>query len=237
MLSNFARPSSSASQIVKQLKDQGEVIRGWLGVSVQEVTDEIAESMKMEKTQGAFVVDVSKNSPAEKAGIIPTDIITKFDDQEISDIKSLPKAVAKFPVGKVAKVIVLRRGKLKTIDVKITKMKEDEVKKIENKAADKKQKAKAQETLIGLGLVELDKKIKEDKKIESGILIAEVGNKSDAAEKGIMPGDIILSVNQIPVDSIKNFKEIIDEAKKNNKKIFLFLNRGSSNYAVGLAIK
>jgi serine protease Do len=233
----FARPSSIISQVVKQLKDQGEVTRGWLGVSVQEVTEEIAESLKMEKLQGAFVVDVLNNSPAEKAGILPTDIITKFEDQEINDIKSLPKAVSKFPVGKIAKITLLRRGKVKNIDVRISKMKDEETKRIENKSVEKRQIIKAKAAVLGLGLVELNSQLKKERNINSeGLLIVEILAKSEASEKGIMIGDVILSVNQVPINSIKTLKENIEDAKKNSKKVFLFISRNGDNYVVSLDV-
>ena len=98
----FATPSANAQLVIKQLRDQGEVTRGWLGVSVQDVTDEIAESIKMEKAKGAFVNEVTKEGPADKAGILPTDIIIKFDDQDITEMKLLPKTVARTAVGKVS---------------------------------------------------------------------------------------------------------------------------------------
>ena len=87
----FATPSTTVSQIIKQLKDRGEVTRGWIGVSVQDVAEDIAESMKLDKAKGAFVVDITKNGPADKAGILPTDIILQFDDKEITEMKIFQK--------------------------------------------------------------------------------------------------------------------------------------------------
>ncbi len=238
----FARPSNSAMQVVKQLKDQGEVTRGWLGVSVQDVSDDIAESMKMDKTSGAFVTEVAKDGPAEKAGILPTDIIIKFDDQEITEMKILPRTVAKYPVGKSAKVTILRRGKIKVLSVKVGKMREEnDVKKQDAKQSEKKPLIKPATQLLGLGLIELSDKIKKSRNLDSnlqGLLVTEVGAKSEAAEKGMLPGDIILSVNQTPTSSIEELKEIIEEVKKSeNKKLFLFLRRGEANYPVVLSVK
>ncbi|MDX2083288.1 MAG: Do family serine endopeptidase [Rickettsiales bacterium] len=233
----FATPSVIAQQVIKQLKEQGEVTRGWLGVSVQDVTPEIAESIKMDKVKGAFVNEVTKDGPAEKAGILPTDVIIKFDDQEITEMKILPKTVAKTAVGKIVNVTLLRRGKVKNLSVKVAKMKDEEVKKSENKSIHKKQSIKPSAQILGLGLVEMGEKFKKEKNIPSninGLLIVDLSNKSEAGEKGIMIGDIILSANQIPIKTINDLKKIIEETKKSTRKLFLFIKRSESSYAVVL---
>lgn len=234
----FATPSSTAQQVVKQLTEQGEVTRGWLGVSVQDITAEIAESMKMDKVKGAFVNEITKDGPADKAGILPTDIITKFDDQEITEMKLLPKTVAKTAVGKTVNVTLLRRGKVKVLKVKVGKMKDEEVKKSDGKTLNKKQIIKPTTQILGLGLVELSEKFKKEKNITSnveGLLITDVAIKSEAADKEIMIGDVILSANQAPVKSISDLQKIIEETKKTTKKLFLFIKRNSANYAVVLS--
>jgi serine protease Do len=235
----FATPSSTAIQVVKQLKEQGEVMRGWIGVSVQDVSDDIAESMKMEKSKGAFVVDLTKDGPAEKAGILPTDIIVKFDDQEIDEMKILPKTVASYPIGKTTQIVVWRQGKLKTFKIKVEKMREETLKKTEIKVLEKKQTVKPVGQILGLSLAELKSKIKKDKNEINleGLLITDISAKSEAAEKGILNGDIILSVNQVPVLTISDLKKIVDETAKSGKKLFLFIKRGDDNYAVVLNSK
>lgn len=237
----FAIPSSSATQIIKQLKEQGEVVRGWIGVSVQDVSEEIAESMKIEKSKGAFVTDLVKDGPAQKAGILPTDIILKIDDQEISEMRILPKTVSKYGVGKVIKVTILRRGKIKILNVKVAKMKDEEIAaKPDIKPFERKQLTKSSEQILGIGLIDLSANIRKTNNIEnsvSGILVSEVNLKSEAAIKGLLPGDIILSVNQTPVSSISEFKEIVGNAAKLDKKLYLFFKRGKSNYGAALNLK
>lgn len=238
----FATPSSTAIQVVKQLREQGEVTRGWIGVSVQDISEEIAESMKLESTKGAFVVDIIKDSPADKAGLLPTDIILKFEDQDIEDMKFLPKAVAKFPVGKTAKLQIFRQGKIKTLKVTIEKLKDSEIKKTsENRLIEKKPipNPKGSAPILGLSLAEFKSKIRKDKNevtIE-GLLIVEVNPKSESAEKGLNIGDVILSANQIPTKTIDDLKEIIDETNKGNKKLFLFIRRGESSFPAVLNLK
>jgi serine protease Do len=207
---------------------------------VQDVSEEIAESMKVEKLKGAFVTDLVKDGPADKAGILPTDIITKIDDQEISEMKILPKTVAKYAVGKVIKVTILRRGKAKIINVKVAKMKDEESGKIDFKPMERKQSSKSSEQILGIGLVDLNGNVRKTNNIESGVqgvLITEVGLKSEAATKGLLPGDIILSINQTPVSSIVELKEIFAVASKSDKKLYLFFKRGKSNYGAALSPK
>jgi len=234
----FATPSSNVTQVIRQLKENGEVTRGWIGISVQDVPEDIAESMKLEKARGAFVVDIVKGGPADKAGILPTDIILKFHDQEINEMKLLPKTVSQYPIGSSAKVVVWRQGKNKTLKVKVEKMRAEPIKTPESKVLEKKQALKPSGQLLGLGLAEFKSKIKKDKNelnIE-GILVVEINPKSEAAEKGILVGDMIISANQIPVKSIDHLKEIIEETAKTTKKLFVFAKRGDSNYALVLNI-
>ena len=235
----FAIPSNSAMQVISQLKDIGEVVRGWIGVSVQDVSEELAETMKVEKNRGAFVTEVTKDGPADLAGILPTDIIMKLDDQEITEMKILPKTVSRYPVGKIAKITVLRRGKLKTLNVKIGKMKEEE-RVVEIRAPEKRQSFKASEQVLGIGVVELTPNLRKTRNIDNdvvGVFVAEVTLKSEAALKGLMPSDIILSINQVPVSSIEELKNNVEENSKSGKKLYLFLKRGASNYGVAITNK
>ena len=235
----FATPSNSVLQFVKQLRDQGEVTRGWIGVSVQDISDDIADSMKLENNKGAFVVEVIKDGPADKAGLLPTDIILKFEDQDIEDMKFLPKAVAKFPVGKIAKLQILRQGKIKNLKILIEKLKDNEFKKAENKPIEKKPYLKPTSQILGMVLSEYKSKIRKDKKeinIE-GLLVTDINPKSESAEKGIAVGDIILSANQIPIKSIDDLRSIIEENSKSNKKIFLFIRRSENSYPAVLNLK
>ncbi len=236
----FAIPSSSAAQIVRQLKDKGEVVRGWIGVSVQDISDEIAESMKIEKSRGAFVTEVTPEGPADQAGILPSDIVLKIDEAEISEMKMLPKIIAKYSVGKTAKITVLRRGKEKTLNVKIARMKDESLKTSAKITPEKRQSFKAADQVLGIGLLELTSGLKKLRNIEAslkGIFVANVEIKSEAAIKGMMAGDVILSLNQAPISSIEEFKKLVLEASKSGKKIYLLLRRGNSNYGIAIASK
>jgi serine protease Do len=234
----FATPSSTATQVIKQLKDQGEVVRGWFGVSVQDVTEEMAESMGMEKVQGAFVTEVANGGPADKAGILPTDIITKFDNQEITEMKLLPRVVNQTEIGKIVKVVVLRRGKVKTLTAKVERMKSEFYKKQDGVKIDKKQSSKPSAPLLGMILAELNATIKKGDNLNAnikGLLVVDVVIKSEAAQKGVVMGDIILSANQVPITTIDELKNIVEESRKNKKKLFLFIKRGDTNQAIILS--
>ena len=232
----FATPSSNAIQIISQLRDQGEVSRGWIGVSVQDLTPELADSLRLERVRGAFVSDVVVNGPADKAGILPTDVIIRFDEQDIDDMKSLPKIVSRTPIGKNVKVLVWRHGKAKNLNLMIERAQEDEPrfdsKKLEPKIIEKKLSLKTLQ-ILGLSLSE----VPNNKNNDPAIVINDVTNKSEAYDKGIMIGDIVLSVNQNNVNSVDYFRELVKDSYQKNKKVFLFLKRGENNFAVALNVK
>ena len=232
----FATPSSNAIQIISQLRDQGEVSRGWIGVSVQDLTPELADSLRLERVRGAFVSDVVVNGPADKAGILPTDVIVRFDEQDIDDMKSLPKIVSRTPIGKNIKVLVWRHGKNKNLNLMIERALEDEVRidarKIEPKIIEKKLSLKTLQ-ILGLSLSE----VSNIKNNDPTIVINDVTSKSEAYDKGIMVGDIVLSVNQNNVNSVDYFRELVKDSYQKNKKVFLFLKRGENNFAVALNVK
>ncbi len=223
----FAIPSIIVSAIIKQLKEQGEVSRAWLGLSVQDINSEMAESFKIDQ-KGVFVTEVAEDGPAKKAGIMPADIIIKFDDQEINDMKELPRIVAKTPINKLVKITLIRQNKLKIFTVKLAKLKELDSKRVENKASNNQpSNPRFKIQMFGMSLAELN---------DQGLLIMDVAPKSVAANKLILANDIILSVNQIPVNSIEEFKRLIDKSKKTTNKITIFIKRANNNLAIILPI-
>ncbi|NBX52060.1 MAG: Do family serine endopeptidase [Proteobacteria bacterium] len=230
----FATPSNNALQVINQIREVGEVYRGWIGVSVQDLTDELADSLRLDKIRGAFVSDVVVNGPASKAGVLPTDVIIRFDDQEVDDMKSLPKIVNRTPINKIVKVQVWRHGKTKTLNLIVEKSRDDEnkidSKKFETKILDKKPQQKLL-NILGISLAEY-----KNNGVE-GLIVNDIAPKSEAIEKGIIVGDIILSINQNNINSLENFKEIIRDQTQKNKKVFLFLKRNNNNFAVVLNIK
>lgn len=235
----FATPSSVASSIIKQLREKGEVSRGWIGVSVQEITDELAESLKLPSKEGAFVTDVTKGGPADKAGIIPSDIIMKFDEQKIDDIKTLPIAVSKFPIGKSTTIFVLRNGSIRSYKINVGKLRDEDSKKSDSKSSEKKQNLRTAGQILGMSLAEVKSYFKNDKNETSleGLMVVDVNQKSEAYTKGVVAGDVILSVNQVPIKSISDFNSIVKSASAAKKKVFMLIKRGDSNFALVLSSK
>ncbi len=181
----FAIPSSIAISVIKQLKKNGKVTRGWLGVKIQKITPTIAKGLGLKSTKGALVAEVIKGTPAYKGGIKRGDIIKKFNNQEISNFNDLPLIVAETPPGNKVKVEILRqkRNKWKTITLKlkITEMKNIKEGK-ESGNEEEEESAK-----IGLRLKNLNKSDKEQLGISKGVLIVSVLPDSPAAENGLQP--------------------------------------------------
>ena len=118
----FASPSSVAAPIIKQLKEQGEIVRGWIGISIQDISDEMAQTLAIPKSKGALVTDVTPEGPADKAGIVASDVIIKIGTQEIVEMKTLPQIISQMPLGKSVPITILRNGKAKILSVKVAKM-------------------------------------------------------------------------------------------------------------------
>jgi len=118
----FASPSSVAAPIIKQLKEQGEIVRGWIGISIQDISDEMAETLAIRKSRGALVTDVTPEGPSDKAGIIASDVIVKIGNQEIIEMKTLPHIISQMPIGKNVSLTILRNSKAKILSVKVAKM-------------------------------------------------------------------------------------------------------------------
>ena len=234
----FAGTSNDSVPIIEQLKTQGAVVRGWIGVSVQDVSEDIAKALKMEKARGAMVISNIKDGPAEEAGILPSDVIIKFDGKNIEDIKTLPQVAAITPIGKMVKVVVIRQGKEEVLTVKVQKMPENLPDNSDEKNKDKKVQPTAK--ILAMGVVDIDKKIQSEYKIDDkkGVLVADVATNSNAAELGIQAGDIILSANQIAVKSIKSLQKIIlTTADDEGDAILLLIKRKDHQFSAVVKLK
>ena len=237
----FAIPSQTALPLIKQLKENGKVVRGWLGVNIQDVTPALAEALGLEKSKGAYVVAVAKNSPAAQAGIKSDDLIIKFDNKEIINMNILPNIVANTKIGKRVKVTVLRNinNKLvrKNLIVKIAQFNG-------NVSTDKKLANQSDQITsteyLGFKLASLTDELRAKYQLKNddmGILVLGFSNDIYNLLSGIEIGDLISKVNQRKVNSVKDFIEIIEESKKNNKKhILLSIKRGNITAAITLNI-
>jgi serine protease Do len=215
----FAIPINMAKEIAPQLQEKGHVTRGWLGVSIQEVTPELAKSFDLKEKKGALVSQVVSGSPAEKAGIEQGDIILEFDGKEVSDSKDLPRIVASTPVGKAVTLKVSRNGKITDRQVKLGEMEE----KVEvTKAPSHKSLGITVQNLTpeiakGLGL-----------KKEAGVVVTRVEPGSPAENAGIQTGDVIREVNRKPIKDVEDFVQKVEKAK-GPANVLLLIQRGQNN--------
>jgi serine protease Do len=222
----FAVPSKTVASVVSQLQQFGELRRGWLGVRIQTVTEEIADSLNIKPARGALVAGVDDKGPAKPAGIEPGDVIVTFDGKDVKDPKDLSRVVADTAVGKEVDVVLIRKGQQETHKVTLGRLEDNDkpqpasVKKEE--PADKPVTQKA----LGLDLTPLSKDLRGQYKIKDsvkGVLITGVDGTSDAADKRLSAGDVIVEVAQEAVSSAADITKRIDQVKKDGKKTVLLL--------------
>ena len=223
----FAVPSKTVVGVVDQLRQFGELRRGWLGVRIQQVTEEIAESLNIKPARGALVAGVDDKGPAKPAGIEPGDVVVKFDGRDIKDPKDLSRVVADTAVGKDVDVVVIRKGNEETKKVKLGRLEENEKAK---EAALKPKEDPAEKPVtqkaLGLDLAVLSKDLRTKYKIKDsvkGVVVTGVDNGSDAAEKRLSAGDVIVEVAQEAVANAADIKKRVDQLKKDGKKSVLLL--------------
>jgi serine protease Do len=226
----FAIPSTLAKNIINDLHKLGKTRRGWLGVRIQSVNDEIAESLGLKGTDGALIAGLNEGGPAAKAGIKAGDVILKFDNKRISEMRRLPRAVAETPIGKEADVQVWRDGKSITLKVTVGELDESDAAEAKGQNQRKKTQSKPSGTSkiphIGLTVSALTPETRERFDISDdarGVLVTEVDPKGAAAEKGIAPGVLIVEINQIEVNNPAELLAKVEEAKKAGRKTVLLL--------------
>jgi serine protease Do len=225
----FAIPANLAKGVVDQLVQFGETRRGWLGVQIQTVTDEIAESLGLSSARGALVGDVTRGGPAEAAGIRPGDVILKFDNRDISEMRDLPKIVADTPVGKEVDVVVLRRGEEQTVRATLGRLEDGEKLVAGAEATQPAEEAKPEpqgNVVLGMTLLELTDDLRSEQEIAAdvkGVVVSQVEAGSQAEEKGIEVGDVIVEVAQEAVTSPAQIPERIEKLRKEGKKNALMM--------------
>jgi serine protease Do len=223
----FAVPSKTVAAVVDQLQKYGELRRGWLGVRIQQVTDEIADSLNIKPARGALVAGVDDKGPAKPAGIEPGDVVVKFDGKDVKDPKDLSRVVADTAVGKDVDVVVIRKGNEQTKRVKLGRLEDtDKVQQVNAKAKDESAEKPVTQKALGLDLAALSKDLRAKYKIKDsvkGVIITSVDGTSDAAEKRLSAGDVIVEVAQEAVSSAADIKKRVDQLKKDGKKSVLLL--------------
>src|SRR5690348_772165 len=199
----FAVPSTTATAVLDQLRQFKEVRRGWLGVKIQQVTDEIAESLNIKPVRGALVAGVDDKGPAKPAGIEPGDVIVKFDGKDIKEMRDLPKIVGDTPVGKDVSVIVVRKGKEETKTVRLGRL-EDTPQQASVKTDQPAEEKSVVQKALGLNLAGMSDELRKKYKIKDsvkGVVVVEVDANSPAAEKRLSAGDVIVKVTDEEVAS------------------------------------
>ena len=226
---SFSIPIDVAIEVSNQLKASGKITRGWLGIAIQELTKELAESFGMKNTNGALVAGVEKNGPADKGGLEAGDVITKFDGKAIMASSDLPRAVGAAKPGKVAAVEILRKGSAKTLNIGVGEMPTDSVEIAQNNKA----VPKAETNKIGLTLRELTATQKKKLNGKNGLLVLE--SVGGAAQAGIRRGDVILGLNNSESQSVEQFNKQIN-AVAMGKTVAVLVQRGENTLYVPIKV-
>jgi len=223
----FAIPAKTAMRVIDQLREFGETRRGWLGVRIQEVTDEIAESLAMDEAMGALVAGVTDDGPAAKAKIEAGDVILRFDGREVEAMRELPRMVAETAIGKEVEVVVLRKGEEVTINVILERLEENTPTEASVKTDEEPvEEPAAKSEVLGMMLAELDDDLREQFSIDTdvtGVVVTEVLPDSSAAEKRITAGDVIKEVAQEPVETPADVEAEIGKLKDDGRRSALLL--------------
>jgi serine protease Do len=226
----FAVPAKTAVPVIDQLRQFGETRRGWLGVRIQQVTDEIAESLNIKPPRGALVAGVDDKGPAKPSGIEPGDVIVKFDGKEIKEMRDLPRVVADTPVGKQTPVVVIRKGKEETKTVTLGRLEDGEkVAAAEPKNGGVPDQNVVKKTL-GIELANMSGDLRKRYNIKdtvNGVVITGIDASSPAADKRLSPGDVIIEIAQEAVANTDDFQAKVDKLKKDGRKSALLLIAGA----------
>ena len=218
----FATPVNAAKDILDQLKETGHVTRGWLGVSVQPMTEELADSFDLKEAKGALVAEVTADSPAGRAGVKRGDIIVRYDGAEVNETKDLPRLVAATPVNKTVELGILRDGKEKTLKVKIAKLEDGQGAVVAGEEG-------GEPGQLGLSLSNISPELAARLGLQGtdGVLINAIDPKSSAAVSQLRRGDVILEVNGKATPNVAAFTSAVGKVKK-GEVLRLLVKRGES---------
>lgn len=221
----FAIPVNIVKQELTQLRTTGKVTRGWLGVYIQKITPDLAESLGLPSSNGALVAEVLKDGPAKVAGIKSGDVITEYDGQQVVDSRELPLLVGRTPIGHTATVKLIRRGKPEEVKITITQSHEEELASAETP----EKPAPGAASPFGLYVKDLSPDLAHELGIDTkaGVLISSVQPGSRADEAGLRARDVILEVNREAVSDVNTYQRAIKSGGK-GKIVLLLVKRGDS---------
>jgi len=220
----FAIPINMAKELLPQLKT-GKIVRGWLGVMIQDITPELAKSFGLIRSNGVLVSDVVKDSPADKAGLLSGDVILRFDGKEIENAHKLSQLVAETAPNTLIKIDLLRNGKEKTLSLKIGTMPEEAQKSI----------SPQKENDWGMMVQELTPQLAQQLDLKpgtTGVVISDISEGSPAAEAGLHPGDLITEVNRTAIKNLSDYQQALQQVKTGENLLLLVKRTGGSFYTV-----
>jgi len=226
----FAIPVNLARDVIMALKNEGEVTRGWLGVAIQDLNEDMAEYYGLEDKKGVFVADVFEGDPADKAGIKAKDIILEVNGEKIKTSRQLTSMIAGIPVGESASIKILRDGKEKTVKVKIAKRSEEKL------AARSRPREETAE--FGIRVSDLTPEIMQRFNTDdsSGVIVIDIENGSKGDDAGVRVGDIIKEINRQPVKNTDNYEAILDQLSS-GETVNLFIRRKNAGFLVAKLTK
>ncbi len=237
----FSVPAVIAQRVASQIREFGKTKRGWLGVRIQAVTDEIAENLGLDKARGAMVAGVTEGGPADKAKLEAGDVILSFDGKPVADMRALPRIVADSAIGRSVPVEVWRKGKTQTLRAEVGELNEEEV----AMAAQPNQGGGTARAVdidaLGLTLARLTPELRQKFELKpdaKGVVVTEVKSEGAAAAKDLRVGDLILDVHGSEVETPEDVREKVKQAQAEKKRsVLLRIQRGADTRFVPLALK
>ncbi|MEM9228386.1 MAG: Do family serine endopeptidase [Pseudomonadota bacterium] len=221
----FSMSSKVVTRVIDQLQEFGETRRGWLGVSIQNVTPDVAEALGLDGSKGALVTDVPPG-PAEDAGVLSGDVILNFDGTEVADTRNLVRMVGDADVGTTVRIVVFRDGGTQTLRVTLGRRESAEGTALAEDEDAPAAETPSVETVLGLTLSPITDELREEYALESntrGVMVTDVDDTSEAFDKGIRAGDLISEIGQQPVDAPSEVVERFDDAREAGRKSLLLL--------------
>lgn len=221
----FSVPANLAKPVIAQLREFGKARRGWLGVRILQVTPDIAESLALKEATGAMVAGVNAGGPAEAAGLKNGDIILKFNNQDVKEMRTLPRIVAETPIGKAVPLIVWRDGKQITVQASVGEL-PDDIQQASATTPGKPPSRSADIAGLGARLAPITDELRGQFKLsadQKGVVVTDVDADGTAATRGLKPGDVIVEVQQQPVSTPADVAERMDRYRKQNRKTVLML--------------
>lgn len=221
----FAAAANLVKPVLGDLRQYGRPRRGWLGVQIQSVSPEMAESIGLDKASGAMIAEILPDGPAAKAGLEVGDIILRFDQKSIERMRALPRIVAETPIDKTVDVVLWRKGKQLTIKAKVAELKDQEpVVAAVTSPDDNRQPEKVELADLGVTVTPVTDRIRKRYDLDedvAGLLVLDVDEDSDAGSKGIRRGDVIDEIQQIPIETAEDAQAAIAKAKLDKRKSVL----------------